>query len=397
MKEIYADLHVHLGRTSDGRPVKMAAARDLTFENIMAECAFRKGIELVGVVDAVTPPAQRDIGTMIEAGELWEVKGGGLRYRDRVTVLPGAEVEAVDSRGRPSHWVVFLPGLEELREFSDRLGGHVKNRTLSTQRSDWSPADVCRQALELGALVYPAHAFTPYKSVYGTCTSRLGNLLGEELAARVPALELGLSSNTAMASRVSELDGKTFLSDSDAHSLPKIGREHNLVQAEESNFQEVRMALRGEGGRRVVANYGLDPRLGKYHRTYCLRCERAAEEPPPVYRCPRCGGSEVVMGVRDRLEEIADRPPIDQDPAPDRPPYYHQIPLEFVPGAGQKTLDRLIAAFGSEMAVLHRAEEKDLAEVAGPGIARLILAAREGILALSAGGGGHYGKVSVES
>ena len=70
---------------------------------------------------------------------------------------------------------------------------------------------------------------------------------------------------------------RTFLTNSDAHSLPKIAREYNKMEVEDISFKEIVKALKNEDGRRIVANYGLDPKLGKYHRTYCDDCEKAIE------------------------------------------------------------------------------------------------------------------------
>ena len=205
----------------------------------------------------------------------------------------------------------------------------------------------------------------------------------------MPAVELGLSCDTQMASRISELDRFAFLSNSDAHSLSKIAREYNRIRAKDLSFASLRNALTGVEGR-VVANYGLDPRLGKYHRTYCERCE--TNVPLLAERiCPRCGGRAIVVGVADRLDEVADRPPTFIQPH--RPPYFHQVPLEYVPGVGRRTLDRLIAAFGSEMRVLHDAGREELSRVVPAHIADAIVAAREGRLRLVEGGGGRYGKV----
>ncbi len=85
----------------------------------------------------------------------------------------------------------------------------------------------------------------------------------------IDAAELGLSCDTDMASRVAELDPYTFLTNSDAHSLGKIGREYNEMLLKEANFTEFSLALKGKDGRKITANYGLNPKLGKYYRTAC--------------------------------------------------------------------------------------------------------------------------------
>lgn len=396
LQPLFADLHVHLGSTSRGNPVKIAASRDLTFHRIMEESAYRKGIDVVGIIDAETPEALDDARALLAAGELTPLPGGGLCYRDRTTVLLGAEVE-VAHRGRPVHWVAYLPTLEAMADFSEALGRTIKNRTLSTQRSRWTPPELVRAALERGGLVFPAHAFTPFKSLFAAAIS-LREILGEE-ADHIRAVELGLSADTGLADQLPELWGRAYLTDSDAHSLGKIAREYNQLLLAEGSFEEFRLALLGREGRQVLANFGLDPRLGKYHRTFCLDCEAVVSDVPPVFHCSRCGSKRVVAGVVDRLAHLfrltADS--AEEGGPPARPPYHYQVPLEFVPGVGPKVMGRLLAAFGSEMAVLHRASPPDLAEVVGAQLAARIVAAREGRAGVEVGGGGHYGRITLST
>lgn len=88
----------------------------------------------------------------------------------------------------------------------------------------------------------------------------------------IDAVELGLSSDTHMASHVSELNAYCFLTNSDAHSLGKIGREYNKLLMKHASFKEFSLALKGEEGRSVAANYGMNPELGKYYQTTCESC-----------------------------------------------------------------------------------------------------------------------------
>lgn len=385
----FADLHVHLGRAGDGQPVKIAASRDLTLARVLAECRERKGIEMVGVVDAASPAVLSDLRRMIDRGELAELPGGGFTHQGGVTLIPGCELESREDNGGRAHFVSYFPGLAEITEFSDRLRPLVTNLNLSSQTAYLPGRGILDLAAQCGGFVVPAHVFTPFRSVYGKAARRLADLFPEPGPV---AVELGLSADTDLGDRIAELAACSFLSNSDAHSAGRIAREYNVLELAGPDFRELLKALRCEGGRRVAANYGLDPRLGKYHRTLCRRCgASAADLDPPVVRCPQNPDHPVVVGVLDRITEIADsdRP----HHPPDRPPYCHQIPLEFIPGVGARTLETLIAAFGSEMAVLHRAAAADLVTVVGAATAGLIILAREGRLALRPGGGGIYGRV----
>lgn len=386
-----ADLHVHIGRSSSGRPVKITAARDLTFENIAAECADRKGIEIVGVVDCASPPVLDDIRALVETGEMVEQPGGGLRYREQVTVIPAAEFETYETAGGQSHHVSYFPTVEALEGFSAEMGRHVTNLELSSQACRMPAAELLEIATTFDALFVPAHCFTPHRSPYGSCVERMSEMFGERWD-DIPAIELGLSADSFLADRIEELAGKTFLSNSDAHSLPKIGREYNIIEMAAPTFEELRLALLRQDGRRVEANFGLDPRLGKYHRTFCEECEKIARGMPPVLVCESCGSEKITRGVLDRIVQIADS---EEPRMPShRPPYQYQVPLQFVPGVGAVTLSKLINRFGSEMAVLHEAGPEELAQCVGGRIAEMIIQAREGTLPLRAGGGGRYGRAA---
>lgn len=391
LKPYYADLHIHIGRTERGEPVKISAADSLTFGNIAEEASERKGMDIVGIIDCQSPGVQRDMKQFLDSGEMEEIPGGGIRYR-RTTIILGSEIEVRDPGMGAAHLLAYMPTLSVMEEFTGWLSRHMKNVQLSSQRL-YVPARTLQQEIaDRGGLLVPAHIFTPYKSLFGSATSRLENLLDPELVAGV---ELGLSADSEMAGYLSELDRYTFLTNSDAHSLPKIGREYNRLELAEASFAELRKALAREDGRGVSANYGLNPRLGKYHRTYCEACGCVLDErETAVERCLYCGSASIVRGVMDRIMSIADR---EKPHIPfHRPPYCYQVPLEYIPGLGRVTFGRLLARFGTEMNLLHQVSYEELAEAAGESIAAKIIQAREGTLRLETGGGGRYGKVKAD-
>ena len=208
---------------------------------------------------------------------------------------------------------------------------------------------------------------------------------------KIFAVELGLSSDTFLADEISELENKTFVTNSDAHSLPKIAREYNKMQVEDISFKEVVKALKNEDGRKIIANYGLDPKLGKYHRTYCDNCNQTIETKEPVEVCPYCGSNKVTFGVFDRIELIKDKK---ETKSPEnRPPYIYQVPLGFIPGVGGKTIEKLLDNFETEMNILHRLSKDDIEAVAGEKVANSIEKARTGQAKVQSGGGGNYGKI----
>ena len=397
MEEIFADLHVHIGRSENGKPIKITAARSLNFANIAKECADRKGINVVGIIDCASPYVIEDIENFLKTGDAYEIEDGGIIYKDKVCILLGSEVETseVSRNGKcgAAHNVCFFPHLNDIKGFSNELSQHLKNITLSTQRTDLSGYDLIDMVERYNGILIPAHCFTPFKSYYGNCTDRMKNIFKEKFD-KIFAIELGLSADTYLADMISELEDKTFVTNSDAHSLPKIAREYNKMLVNDISFKEVVKALKGEDGRKVLCNYGIDPKLGKYHRTFCDDCNRVIETKEPVENCPYCGSKKVTFGVFDRIELIKDKKE-SKSPA-NRPEYIYQVPLTFIPGLGGKTIDKLLAHVGTEMEILHKVGKDDIESVVGEKIANEIIAARSGNLKIHAGGGGVYGKVSAE-
>ena len=396
MEEVFADLHVHIGRSETGKPIKITAARSLNFANIAKECADRKGINIVGIIDCASPYVIEDIENFLKTGEAYEIEDGGIIYKDKVCILLGSEVETseVGRNGKcgAAHNVCFFPHLSDIKGFSKEMSKHIHNITLSTQRSDVSGYELIDVVEKYNGILIPAHCFTPFKSYYGNCTDRMKDIFKEKFD-KIFAIELGLSADTYLADMITELEDKTFVTNSDAHSLPKIAREYNKMLVNDISFKEVVKALKGEDGRKVLCNYGLDPKLGKYHRTFCDSCNQVIETKEPVAECPFCGSDKVTFGVFDRIELIKDKEE-SKSPA-NRPPYVYQVPLTFIPGVGNKTIDRLLDSFGTEMTILHKLSKDDIEAVVGEKVANEIIASREGKMKIQAGGGGVYGKVTV--
>lgn len=397
MYEIFADLHVHIGRSENGKPIKITAARSLNFANIAKECADRKGINVVGIIDCASPYVIEDIENFLKTGEAYELEDGGIIYKDKVCIILGSEVETSE-KGRngksgSAHNVCYFPHLSDIKGFSNELSHHLKNITLSTQRTDLSGYDLVEMVERYNGILVPAHIFTPHKSYYGNCTDRLENVFKERFD-KIFAVELGLSSDTFLADEISELETRSFLTNSDAHSLPKIAREYNKMLVEDISFKEIVKAMKNEDGRKILANYGLDPKLGKYHRTYCDDCNKTIETKELVETCPMCGSKNVTFGVFDRIELIKDK---QQTKSPEnRPPYIYQIPLGFIPGVGGKTIQKLLDNFETEMNILHKLTKDDIEMVVGEKVANNIENAIRGNCEVHAGGGGNYGKVTVK-
>jgi uncharacterized protein (TIGR00375 family) len=386
MKCYFTDLHIHIGQTTSGKPVKITASRQLTLENILVEASEHKGIDIIGVIDCHVPEVLLTLNKLIENGDCIELDDGGIRFQDTTLIL-GSELEIYDEACKgPIHILAFMPSLENMRVFSNWLSSRLTNLTLSSQRIYEDGKTLQKIVKELGGLFIPAHIFTPHKSLYGSgVIHSLKEVFDERL---IDAVELGLSSDTKMADQLTELHDYTFLTNSDAHSLPKIGREYQKLILKAPTFLELKKALAREEGRGIQANYGLNPYLGKYYETTCEKC--GVKPILNQVKCENCGSIRFIKGVSNRLKELASG--IENNQA--RPPYIHQVPLQFIPGIGTKTLEKLKNMFGTEMNILHEVPGHELKKVVQDKIADYIIAAREGRLKVETGGGGTYGRVT---
>ncbi|WP_075982208.1 TIGR00375 family protein [Bacillus massilinigeriensis] len=387
MEHVYVDLHIHIGRTSSGRAVKITGAKSLTFSNIIEHARDKKGLNMVGIIDCHSPEVIMEMETLMQAGELIQHEAGGLFYGG-LSIIPGSELEIYDeSCHGPIHVLCFFPTLEIMKEFSAWLSGHLKNIHLSSQRVYITGLELQNKVKSLKGIFIPAHVFTPYKSLYGKGVEKsLKEVFDPK---KIDGIELGLSSDTSMADQLKELHDYPFVTNSDAHSLGKIAREYQTMLMETPTFEELFWALEGKNGRKIIANYGLDPLLGKYHQTVCEKCDTPLTGNEKT--CLHCGSERFTKGVANRILELKSA----NGPKAGRPPYVHQVPLDFIPGLGPKLLEKLLDHFGTEMAILHKVPFESLQQVVPQKIAELIVKARSGELKLSAGGGGKYGKVAM--
>ncbi|MCE5285456.1 MAG: endonuclease Q family protein [Pelosinus sp.] len=394
MQHFFADLHIHVGKSESGKWIKIPTSGRLTLRNILEEAKNRKGMHIIGIVDALSPLVIADIEQLCQEGLLELTASGGYQYKKAITLLLGAEIETVEQGGGLAHTLIFLPDISHIKSFSDTMKKYIRNINLSSQNAHIPLKKLIQIAAGFHPIIIPAHVFTPFKGLFGACTDRLSHLLSDKELSSISAIELGLSADTFLADRLAELAPFSFVTNSDAHSLGKIAREYNILRLAEASFAECKLAFARKQARLVAANYGLDPHLGKYHCTMCLECDRVftADVFSKTSKiCPYCNSKKIIKGVYDRINEIAD---YEESVHPSyRPPYHYQIPLEFVPGVGKKVLAKLLNAFGTEMNILHAAAKADIANLIGEKLASEIDKARSGGAAIEAGGGGVYGRI----
>jgi uncharacterized protein (TIGR00375 family) len=321
---------------------------------------------------------------------MWEATPG-----DRgILVIPSAEVED----GTRVHHLILAESFGPFEDLARRFSPSAPSiASMGRPHLRLSGEEIAREVHDAGGLIGPAHAFTPWTSLYASFDTVRECYGGE----RPDFLELGLSADSSYGAGISDLRGIPFLSNSDAHSPSpeKVGREFNRLEVTRPSTGAVLESIR-KGNIRL--NAGFFPEEGKYNRTACTRCFRQFTLDEAVglsWRCPDDGGL-LKKGVLDRARELSDMP------AEPRPPYLHLIPLlEIIqrvlgtsnPGTkkGLALYHALLETFGNEIGVLVDVpveEIQDLHPGAGNAIARL----RTGRVELFPGGGGRYGRFSFE-
>jgi uncharacterized protein (TIGR00375 family) len=254
-------------------------------------------------------------------------------------------------------------------------------------------------------LVIPAHIWTPHFSLFGT-TFGFNSLeeCYEDQAENIHVVETGLSSDPVMNWRLTGLDKHSLISNSDAHSPSRLGREANVFDCD-MDYKVICQALKRQDISRLLYTIEYFPEEGKYfhdgHRK-CLSRLTPKEARDGDNICPVCG-KKLTVGVMHRIEELADRP-TGIKPA-NAIPFRHLVPLEeiiamaFGLGAGTQTVlheyHKLVKAFGNEFTVLLEATKSELNEVTNNKVAEGIVRVRQGKVNIAPGYDGEFGKLNI--
>jgi len=252
----------------------------------MLHGAHQKGLQLVATGDCFQPDWLKHLKQ-----NLVPVAGGGFMHGDVHFILQ-TEVEDKES----VHQILLFPGFDALEAVKKRFkpaSTNIDHEWGGRPRVNLSPEEIVEIVTDEGGLVGPAHAFTPFKSVFrqGKFDS-LQAAYGSQ-ARNVHFIELGLSANTDYADRIGDLHRLTFMTNSDAHapSPVSLGREFNTFLAEAPTFEEVELAITRKDGRKFTRNVGFDPRMGKYNVLFCKACRRRVLVEPA-----RAGNSSSLLG-----------------------------------------------------------------------------------------------------
>jgi len=412
-----ADLHIH-------SKYSRATSKEMTLENLDA-FADDKGILVMATGDFTHPQWFNDIKTKLEPAEpgLFKLKKEFKKETLKGTLaetrfILNVEISGIYSRNgktRRIHNLVFAPDIETAENINNQLG------QIGNLRSDGRPIlgldseELAKIIFNINpeAVIIPAHAWTPWFSVFGSMSgfNSLEECFGK-YTNKIFAIETGLSSDPAMNWQFSKLNNIALISNSDSHSLQKIGREANIFDTELS-YQGIMEAIRNSvpsqmsnaKGQmsKMIATVEFFPEEGKYHydgHLDCKICLSPEETKKHNGICPKCG-KKLTIGVMSRVNELSDQKPQIQN----RVPYYNLIPLsEIIAEAfnvGEKTkkvkteYEKLIKNFGNELKILLEISEVELKSIADPRVAKGIKMVREAKVKIQPGYDGKYGEIKI--
>ena len=407
MKTI-ADLHIH-SRFS------MATSKEGTPENLDF-WARKKGISLIGTGDFTHPVWREELKERLVSEEngLYRLRDEYVKEESRkfpgegTRFVVSGEISSIykkNGKTRKVHNVILLPSLETADAMAQRL------EKIGNIHSDGRPIlgldshDLLEMMLDVcpEGILIPAHIWTPHFSVLGA-KSGFDSVeeCFEELAPYIHALETGLSSDPAMNWRISKLDRYQLVSNSDAHSPSKLGREANLLDIE-CSYEGLYQAI--QTGKGLEGTVEFFPEEGKYHFDGHRKCG-VSLSPVEAERlggiCPVCG-KKLTMGVDHRVEQLADRE--EGFVKKDGKKYESLVPLPEVVAAcmGYSTaskkvqgcFEQMMQTLGTEFDILRNVPAEDIKSCAGERIAEGIENVRTGNVKRIPGYDGEYGKIQL--
>jgi uncharacterized protein (TIGR00375 family) len=394
------DFHIH-------SKYARATSKDMNLENL-DKWAKIKGIKVISPGDFTHPAWFKELQEKLEPAEqgLYKLKGSNIGTRFILTTEISC-IYTAKGRGRRVHLLIFAPSLEAVEKINMQLGWQGNLKSDGRPIIGIDSKEVVKIALDASpdCMVIPAHAWTPWFAVFGS-KSGFDTLeeCFDEFTEHIYAIETGLSSDPAMNWRLSMLDNVAMISNSDSHSLAKIGREANVFDTEVS-YSAIAEAIKKKDPAKFLYTVEFFPEEGKYHYDGHRACGvvfKPEESKKHNNICPKCG-RPLTIGVMNRVAELADR---EEGAKPEGAISFKSlIPLEEIiadslgVGVASKRVreeyEKLIRQLGSEFDILLDADEAALKSAALPEIAEGILRVREGRVRIEPGYDGEYGKIEI--
>src|SRR3989338_2495889 len=297
------DFHIH-------SKYSRACSKQLELPTIAMACE-KKGINIVATGDFTHPAWFSSIQEELTEGTegIFKLKKGKSPTRFVLATELSCIYKHRDAVRRLHH-IVLAPSLEAVAKLNKKLEDRGCNI-----RSDGRPIlglpskDLLSTLLDIDERfeLIPAHAWTPWFAVFGS-KSGYDSLeeCFEELTPRIHAIETGLSSDPPMNRRLSALDDIILVSNSDAHSPDKLGREANVFDMTGGTYQEILDILHGPERHKFLYTIEFYPEEGKYHmdgHRDCDVCLDPEESKRNGNKCPRCGKT-LTLGVLHRVAEL---------------------------------------------------------------------------------------------
>ncbi len=362
-----------------------------------------KGISLVGTGDFTHPVWLRELRAKLRPN------GRGLYTNGAQHFLLSTEVSNIypqAGRLRKIHNIILAPSFETVDRLNAVLGRFGSLMADGRPTLSLPSHKLVEYVMEVSAecMVIPAHVWTPWFSLYGSNSGfdSLRECFGDQ-ARHIHAVETGLSSDPPMNWRIAELDTVMLVSNSDAHSPAKLGREANVFDCE-LDYGEILGILRRRDRAKFLYTIEFFPEEGKYHFDGHRACNQRlspGETRAARGRCPACG-KPLTVGVMSRVEALAGR---EEPPAAGRVPFRHLIPLEEIiaeavgsqPGTAgvREEYTTLVSALGGEFAVLLDVPLEEIARVARPRVVDGIRRVRDGHVQIRPGYDGVFGEIRI--
>jgi len=409
-----ADFHIH-------SKYSRATSKDMDLENL-DKWAKIKGIKVLGTGDFTHPEWFKGLKKELEPAEegLYQLKQRATnnKQQEETRFILTTEISCIytkKNKVHKIHIIIFSPSFEACEKISAHLGwiGNLKSDGRPILGMDAKELLKITLDASKDCLVVPAHLWTPWFSLFGS-KSGFDSIeeCFDEYSKYIFAGETGLSSDPAMNWRLSQLDRITLISNSDAHSPAKIGREANVFEGEELSYKALIDAIKKTKNlepRTLNLIYTIEffPEEGKYHYDGHRLCGISlSPKETKKYNniCPTCG-KYLTIGVLNRVEELADRP--EGFKPQNAIPFKSLIPLQEIIadslnlGTVAKKVSEeyknLIDKFKNEFNVLLEVPEKELKAATLPEIAEGIQRVRNGKVFIEPGYDGVYGKIKIFS
>lgn len=412
---IVADFHIH-------SPYARAVSKEMTLENL-DYWARLKGITVMGTGDFTHPQWIKEIKTKLEPAEpgLYVLKAQNTEHKlqtkhrtqntnAQTRFMLTVEISSIYSKNgktRRVHNLIFAPSIEAVEKINAALGWQGNLKSDGRPILGLGSKELAKIVLNIDerCLIVPAHAYTPWFSVFGSM-SGFDSLeeCFDEYAKYIYAIESGLSSDPPMSWRNSRLDHVAIISNSDSHSLQKIGREANIFDTELS-YDKIVEAIKSHDPRKFLYTIEFFPEEGKYHYDGHRLCKFScapAETKKMNKICPRCN-KPLTVGVMNRADELADRP-VGGKPEVEIP-FKSMVPLDEIIAEAydmgvtakkvKETYCDLIEKIGDEFTVLVDTTQADFDNATAPEVVEGIMRVRKGELQIEPGYDGEYGKVKI--